>query len=280
MERKLLFFDIDGTLAMPGTPVSEAVVESIRTARAYGHLAFISTGRPQWLVSPDVMKIGFDGGLFHAGGRVVIGEERILDQCMAPELVDFALDFLRRQKGVYFLLECADTCYRNDPEELFRSADERNLEGAGTELRRLMTDLMNPSHKNEQDYQGESVYKVSFFAADREKMKDIVENLSAKGKTVWFENLTEGYAFFSGEMSTYGVDKGTALEAICRHVGAERSQCIAFGDSMNDAEIILAASEGIAMGNAENRLKALADRCCESVAEDGVAKELERLGLC
>ena len=55
---------------------------------------------------------------------------------------------------------------------------------------------------------------------------------------------------------------------------------IAFGDSMNDAEMLLAAGIGVAMGNAEPEVKELADRVCESVDDDGVARELERMGLC
>ena len=55
---------------------------------------------------------------------------------------------------------------------------------------------------------------------------------------------------------------------------------MAFGDSMNDAEMLLAAGIGVAMGNAEQRVKDLADQVCESCDEDGVAKELERMGLC
>jgi hydroxymethylpyrimidine pyrophosphatase-like HAD family hydrolase len=48
---------------------------------------------------------------------------------------------------------------------------------------------------------------------------------------------------------------------------------------MNDAEMLLAAGIGVAMGNAEPEVKKLSDRVCESVEEDGIARELERLGL-
>lgn len=280
MERKLLFFDIDGTLAMPGFKVSPAVTNAIRTARSNGHLAFISTGRPKWLVPDYITDIGFDGGIFHAGGRVLVDNASIYDQYMPQSLTREMLECLRTVKGMYFILECAENCYRCDPTPFFDAIDSVNEETAGTELRRLMQDLMNPDHLDVDTYQGEGVYKISFFTTDKRMMEETVEKLSPIGKAVWFENLSAGYPMFAGEVSAFGVDKGTALNAVCRYLGAERKDCIAFGDSMNDAEIIVAAGEGIAMGNAEGRLKALADRCCESVVEDGIAKELHRLGLC
>jgi hypothetical protein len=57
------------------------------------------------------------------------------------------------------------------------------------------------------------------------------------------------------------------------------SQSIAFGDSMNDSEIIIKAGIGVAMGNSCDELKALADVVCDSCENDGVAKALIERGL-
>ena len=54
---------------------------------------------------------------------------------------------------------------------------------------------------------------------------------------------------------------------------------IAFGDSMNDAEILRAAGTGVAMGNAGGGVKKLAGQICERWDEDGIAKALTRMGL-
>lgn len=277
MNRKLLFFDIDGTLAMPGSPPTEAVVNAIRRARAKGHLAFLSTGRPEWLVEAQIKEIGFDGGIFHAGGRAAVGEMTILDQCMPGDLVDFSLNCLREELDLYFMLEGAETCYRRSRESFFAAAER--VRGGSSELRRVMQALLDPSFLDERDYSGQSVYKISYFTTSKAQMERIGEILSRRGKAVSFENMIPDEEMCSGEVTAYGTDKGRALEAICRHFGASVKDAIAFGDSMNDAEMIQAAGLGIAMGNAESRLRAMADRICESVEEDGVVHELERLGL-
>ena len=69
---KLIFFDIDGTLAMPGTSPSEETAGAIRAARVAGHKAFICTGRGVELVGDDISSIGFDGGIYHAGGQAIL----------------------------------------------------------------------------------------------------------------------------------------------------------------------------------------------------------------
>lgn len=72
---------------------------------------------------------------------------------------------------------------------------------------------------------------------------------------------------------------GTALNHICQYLGAAPGDCIAFGNSMDDVEILKAAWIGIAMANSEAGVKEIADQVCESCAEDGVAKALARMNL-
>ena len=96
---------------------------------------------------------------------------------------------------------------------------------------------------------------------------------------VVFENMNLGLPFYGGEISDASRNKATAMDLLCERLGCTKDDCIAFGDSMNDAEIIQAAGLGIAMGNAEPGVKAAADLVCESCDEDGVAKALKQLGL-
>ena len=70
------------------------------------------------------------------------------------------------------------------------------------------------------------------------------------------------------------------MELICRHFGAALKDAIAFGDSMNDAAMLECAGLSVAMGNACDELKAMADIICEDVAHDGVYQAFCRLGLC
>ena len=73
--------------------------------------------------------------------------------------------------------------------------------------------------------------------------------------------------------------KANGLVRLCEYYGMDISQTVAFGDSMNDYEMIEKAGCGVVMANGDEYLKTIADRICESVQEDGVVRELERMHL-
>ena len=121
------------------------------------------------------------------------------------------------------------------------------------------------------------VYKVCFLAESEAQAEWLVRVLSAAAKAVCFSGLLSDTPFVPGEISDWSIHKGAALDCICRYLKAEAKDCIAFGDSLNDMEILQAAGIGIAMGNAEACVKELADQVCERCDEDGIARALARL---
>ena len=71
-----------------------------------------------------------------------------------------------------------------------------------------------------------------------------------------------------------GVDKGEGLKYVAGLYGIPMSQVIAFGDSFNDMAMIKAAGLGIAMGNAKQQVKDIADYITDTNNADGVAKAI------
>ena len=278
MDRKAIFFDIDGTLAFPNQPVSPAVVRAIRTARSRGHLVFLGTGRTEKSVPKWVADIGFDGGIFSAGGRSVVNGRELSVRTMPMELVKAAMEVFRRRTGAAFVLECADGGFPGNVEGFSRNTQAEA--GSSTELQRILLMLTEHPERTVEQWQGESVFKIVFFTRTGGEMDALEGDLSGLGKVVRFDNLFPDALMRAGEMSAPGIDKGKALREICAACGVDVKDSIAFGDSMNDAEMLSAAGIGVAMGNAEPRVLALADRVCETCQEDGVARELQRMGLC
>jgi Cof subfamily protein (haloacid dehalogenase superfamily) len=79
------------------------------------------------------------------------------------------------------------------------------------------------------------------------------------------------------ELASPAISKGSGLAFVAEHVGFEAGRTIAFGDGENDLELLDWAGFGIAVENADDRLKARADWICPSAEEDGVAQVLEAL---
>ena len=81
----------------------------------------------------------------------------------------------------------------------------------------------------------------------------------------------------SVELTAPGVHKGSGLAWLCRRIGVDPADVVAFGDGLNDHEMLAWSGWGVAMGNAEPVTQQLADEVTASNDEDGVALVLERL---
>jgi len=73
-----------------------------------------------------------------------------------------------------------------------------------------------------------------------------------------------------------GASKLDAVKLVSKQFGIEKENIIAIGDNFNDQEMIAYAGLGIAMGNAPDEVKAIADYVTDTNNNDGVAKALEK----
>lgn len=78
------------------------------------------------------------------------------------------------------------------------------------------------------------------------------------------------------EVNAQGVDKGVGLLALARHLGIDPRAVMACGDSSNDEAMLRAVGFSVAMGNASEGIRALADAVTDTNDCDGVAKAVER----
>lgn len=79
------------------------------------------------------------------------------------------------------------------------------------------------------------------------------------------------------EIANPQISKSAALSHLCERLGIAREEVIAFGDGMNDLDMLEWAGCGVAMGNAPDAVKEVANRITTHVREDGVACVLEEL---
>jgi len=89
-------------------------------------------------------------------------------------------------------------------------------------------------------------------------------------------HISKSLPFFL-EFAAAGVTKGSGLDFLAARMGFTKEQTIAFGDGENDVELLEWAGYGVAVENAHDRVKAVADWVCPSASEEGVAQVLEAL---
>ena len=81
---------------------------------------------------------------------------------------------------------------------------------------------------------------------------------------------------FFFEFTAKGIDKAKALQSVLLPMGYTPEQMIAFGDAQNDSTMLKFVGTGVAMGNASDEVKALADEVTLTNEEDGIAVALAK----
>jgi Cof subfamily protein (haloacid dehalogenase superfamily) len=90
--------------------------------------------------------------------------------------------------------------------------------------------------------------------------------------------ITKSLPYFL-ELATIGVTKGSGLDFLARRLGFTPERTLAFGDGENDVELMEWAGYAVAVANAHERVKAVADWICPPAADEGVAQVLEAMLL-
>lgn len=273
---KMIFLDIDGTLCEPGKQVSEITVRALHQAQKNGHKIFISTGRNIPTIQPFVLDIGFDGIIASAGSYITVEGKVLKDKKMPKELLEHARSVFDRY-DISYMMETSTGTYADI--DRFFSVWRRNLSAANSEIRRIIELLKGLGIQPIEKFSDQQVYKIGFIGKTEEAVLAAFEELGEAFDTVFHENQIPGEPRINGETMAKGADKGTGIKQICEYYGVNLEDTIAFGDSGNDLPMLAVAGTAVVMGNAAPGVKACADVICESCAEDGIAHQLERMGL-
>lgn len=207
----------------------------------------------------------------------MVNSIEIMNRPMSIELIKQITDIMELGKLVY-MMEGAHDIYMIRNDEL-SSIDLEQFYSNGDPYRILEDRQHGLQQKWVPEHGKYPVYKIDFLTESRSTADWLSEKLNGIAKVVRFDTLASDMSLTIGEVSDLDINKGVALDCICRYMGVAPADCIAFGDSMNDAEILQTAGIGIAMANSEAGVKEIADQICESCEEDGVAKALARMKL-
>lgn len=275
MDRKLIFLDIDGTLTEGGSNTPPASAQkAVKAARKKGHLVYLCTGRNYDMLSP-LLAYGFDGVVGSSGGYIKCGEQVIYDCPMTREQQDRALGVLRKN-GIFCTIEGKGGSYTDDGFKQFL-AEKARADG-NSELLRWREQIEKALNiRPIREYQGEPIYKIVLMCEHEEQL--------AEPRKVLQEDFNfciqdiDDRGIINGELVNKHFDKGRGMERVCSFLGIDMKDTIAFGDSMNDLEMIETAGLGICMENGSRELKKLADEICPAAADDGLKKAFEKHGL-
>lgn len=275
MDARLIFLDIDGTLTEPGSnipPVSAR--EAVQRARANGHKAVLCSGRSYGMLAP-LLQYGFDGLVGSAGGYIEYGGKAVYDCPMTPEQQSRVLSVFE-ESGVYRTVESKTGTYTDEGFKAFLRENARS--SGNSELLRWREQLEKDlGIRPMSEYRGEPIYKLVFMCRDVERLQRPRRLLEDEFNFCMQD--TDRYGNINGELINRKFDKGAAVRRLSEYLRIPLENTIAFGDSMNDLEMIETAGLGICMGNGSPALKKIADSVCPPVSEDGLHTAFRQLGL-
>ena len=275
MGRKIIFLDIDGTLTEAGrNEPPESALQAIKKTQEKGNLVFLCTGRNYDMLSP-LLQYGFDGVIASSGAYILCGDDVVYDCPMTEQERKNVMELLQKN-GIFRTVECVDGSYTD---EGFKQFLEENAEAGGnSELlrwRRQIEESLNIRPMAE--YKGQPVYKVVVMFQSE---KQLEEPRRVLGKTFDFcIQESDRYGFINGELIKNEYNKGIALKKVCDYYGIPAEDSVAYGDSMNDLEMMEAAGLSVCMENGSRKLKELADDVCPAVSEDGIYRSFRQYGL-
>lgn len=262
--RRAIFLDVDGTIMQDGRYIPPSAVEAIRAARARGHLVFLSTGRGTAELQGELADIGFDGAVSNGGAFASLGDEIVSGTLFRPDEVARLQRYLA-DNGIHGYFQSYDQLFAS--EGLAELMEERF---AGTGL--PMKVFHDPA-----DFDAAQMAKLVFLTDDRDAAARALTELGADFAVVGGTIPVSFWA--SGEVAPPGVHKGAAILALLEHLGIDAADAIGVGDNWNDAEMFEVCGTSIAMGNAVEGVKALADQVTTAIDDDGIHNAFVGNGL-
>ena len=256
MNRKYLFFDIDGTLVAGGYEhayIPESTKAAIEQLRAAGHFLCISTGRSQAMGLGFMEELGFENMISDGGYGITLGGKILGITSLPPDKVREAI---REAESLGFPwgVQIDNTTSRQVPDERFYEFTHDTYMGT-TVVPGLNID----------DY--DTFYKayIACYYPDEYKMKTL--------KDLPWGRFHKEYFFIEPS------DKGYGVKKIMGHFNAPYKDAIVFGDAANDLSMFCPEWTKVAMGNAIPELKEKADFVTTNVDQDGIWNACVRLGL-
>lgn len=260
MGTKAIFFDIDGTLWDDKFQIPDSTKEAFKLLKRNGHLTFICTGRTRsYIQDQRLLSLGFDGIVAGCGTYIEKDKEIIFYKKIEPELLKRALDYLEPYRYP-LVFEGKDYLYVD--EEAF--ADDPFLKV----LQSSVPEHILPIWGNEEILEAS---KMSIDIRGRE-CREVLENLSDE-----FDIIYHGTDFV--ELVPKGFSKATGIACACEKLGIAHEDTYAFGDSMNDYDMIHYVQHGIVMGNGLDEVKAIADYVTSELHRDGIYCGLQHFSL-
>ena len=263
MDKKLLFFDIDGTLCSRDREkfIPSSTIEAVRAARQAGHMCFVNTGRVFCNVGRDIRNIGFDGYGCGCGSTIILNNQIIfhrelshVDSVKVAQGIPRygAVAFYESHGGMYY-----DPQFLNldDYQDTYHFFDAQGTVVGNTQDKDFIMDKF-----------------FGWYNADTD-LNGLQQFLSP-----WFEFMLVGKTHY--EVQPKGCSKATGIAYLQEYFGAAKENIYAFGDGANDLSMLQACHNSICICDPEEeRIKQYVTFVTKKLKDGGIAHAMRHFGI-
>ncbi len=262
MNHSIAFFDIDGTLLDVPNGLNKPTKLTIQTLKQFqkeGNLIFVATARGR---VPEVVKeIGFDGYICNDGHYIIYHDEVIIDELFSKEQVEVLFDVYSKTNGKAIFdghhgswCRCADDPLQIKHREMFH--------GTSNKPEGLM-----------EVFDSSDVHAISSCV-----LFDTTEDMWSCYHMLEDDFTMIPYDTGLIRMDVYnkGFTKGTACKYMYERLHIDYENTYAFGDGVNDVEMLQLMKHGIAMGNASKQVQQKASFVTDTVLNDGIYQYFQK----
>ena len=259
MTYKALFLDIDGTILKPDHTYTESTKDAIIQVKDQGVEVFLATGRPIHEINELAAELTIDSFIGYNGAYALYQKETIVDEPIDAAEIDKFVEIAKENNHEFVMYTNGGNYFSNLDSPIVKLFTEAfQMEHNETYTRAvnhqiLGVTVMNVKRSQSSLYEFDPAFHLS--------------QVNVKGVENSYDIIRDT------------VNKGEAITKLLHRINVAKEEAIAFGDGMNDKEMLRAVGEGFAMANAHPDLFQYAKHRTTSVTDSGIFNGLKELGL-
>ncbi|MBA3927144.1 Cof-type HAD-IIB family hydrolase [Listeria rustica] len=254
--KKIVFFDVDGTLVNDNKEIPDSARKAVKDLQDKGVYVAIASGRAPFLLKDICEELNINSYVSFNGQYVVFEGEMVFDNPLPQASMERLIEVTEeRDHPLVFMNE--ETLRTNIP-------DHHKVHEGMNSLKEGYPEL------DAEFYKGRTLYQCLLFA-DESHDAFYKEKFPEYGFLRWHD--------VSMDVAPANGSKAVGIREMLKRLDFKIEDAYAFGDGLNDIEMLQEVGTGVAMENGRDEVKAIADFVTDSVDNDGILKGLQRLGL-
>ena len=266
--KKLLLFDVDGTLIDYSGTVPQSAIDGIKAARENGHYVFVVTGRTKCRATVGGIEV--DGMICGNGAYVEAMGEVVQNKMLSLEDVTKITDYLDERHIMYFM-EGNEGMYGSHGFEEGAVETYRKYGCKDPRIKVLYPMMVFPENMHIPN-----ILKVNYILNTYQDYLDFKEVFKDYKCLTWGG---KGEAALFGDCALNGIDKAVAVNKLIEHLGVKKEDVYAFGDASVDIPMFECAGTSIAVGSGGDEAKEAATYVTDAVLDDGIYNALKHFEL-